>query len=358
MTPKQKLLSLAERLVPRAADSRPQAPRRFLLWSITHLGDVVLQLPAAAALKRRFPEAQVVMVVKSAFRPLVEISPHVDRILCYDPRWSTRPTQPRTGLRETARLRGALRAFDVAFIFDFHPLSRLLLRSAAIPALVGYGSRSSCLSVALPGPQPGQHRLEEGLALLEAVGVPTASATPELSIPESVRGQAKDLLRQEGWQGEPLVGICPGAGNPQKCWPPERFAAAANHLRGDPQNVLLLGAVHDRDPGARLQAALRRRALNLVGRTDARELAALLSLCELILTNDSGAMHLAAALGKPLVALFGPTDARKWAPRGPGKQVLAQAPSRRMEDLTAEEVVRLINQHWPALGKSCGHPSQ
>lgn len=340
MTTKQKLLCLFERLVPRPAGPPPTAPRRFLLWSITHLGDSVLQLPAATALKHAFPDCHVGMVVKTAYHALVELNPHVDRIYCYDPRWSTLPDQHRSGLKETAHLRRQLADYEAAFIFDFHPLSRLLLRATGIPILVGYGPPGRCLSISPPDPPPQQHRLEDGMALLAAVGVPAGPIDFGLQMSESARRRAAELLQQEGWRGARLLGLCPSSGNPEKCWPPERFAAVANHLvREQGYQVVLLGSPRDREPAEAAAKALQVPALNLVGRTQVQELAAVLSACELVLTNDSGAMHLAAVLGCAVVALFGPTDPRKWGPRGIGQLVVVQSPTGKMHDITLEQVL-------------------
>ncbi|MFQ5738302.1 MAG: glycosyltransferase family 9 protein [Acidobacteriota bacterium] len=356
MTIKQKLLCWAERVAPRAPKPPTPTARRYVLWSITHLGDVVLQLPAATALKRARPQADVAMVVKTPFRSLVELCPDVDQIFCYDPRWSTRPDQARSGLRQTAHLRRQLARFDVAFIFDFHPLSRLLLRWARIPALVGYGSSSSCLSLPLSHPPPDRHRLEEGLALLAAAGLPLAEAEFQLQLPASVQARAQEQLRQEGWQGEPFLALCPGSGNPQKCWPLERFAAVANWLTQNALRALLLGSTYDQHRAQAVAARLRVPPLNLVGRTDVCQLAALLALSELVLTNDSGAMHLAAALGRPLLALFGPTDPARWGPRGPGPSRVLRASTGHMQDLSVETVVGTIEKHFPSLPERCPRP--
>lgn len=358
MTIKQKSLCFLEWFVPRPAGPRPSPPRRFLLWSITHLGDLVLQLPAATALKRAHPTSRVTMVVKSAFRPLVELSPAVDEVICYDARWSTRAEEPRAGLAETLRLRRQLTGFDAAFIFDFHPLSRLLLRSTAMPVLVGYARRSSCLSLALPGPPADQHRLEEGLALLAASGTSVGAIDFSLQIPGAARERADELLRQQGWRGEPLVGICPGAGSGDRCWPTERFAAVANALAQRSKIwFVLLGTPFDGERARAVASAIRSPAINLVGVADVRERAALLTVCELVLTNNSGAMHLAAALGCTIVALFGPTDPAKWGPRGPGKHVVVCSATGKMEDLAVEQVLGAIAEHLPLGAEPSGRPA-
>jgi len=347
VTVKQKLLSCAERLFPSAPGSASRPARSFLLWSITHLGDLVLQLPAATALKQAFPTGPVVMVVKDAFRSLVEMNPHVDQIISYDARWATRHDQHRSGFRETLRLRRQLAPLDAAFIFDFHPLSRLLLRSTGIPNLIGYGSSSSCLSLALPGPSPHQHRLEEGLALLAAAGIPTGAPDYALRVPLQAQHSAQELLRQQRWEGEPLLVVCPGSGNPQKCWPPERFAGLASVLcRNGKRRVVLLGSIYDLERARLVEDSLDSAPMNLAGKTQVQDLAGVLSTSGMIITNDSGAMHLGAALGCSLVALFGPTDPTKWGPRGSGPQVVVRAPSGDMRELTVDKVLEAMRARF------------
>ncbi|MCI0401973.1 MAG: hypothetical protein L0212_00435 [Acidobacteria bacterium] len=283
------------------------------------------------------------MAVKDAFRSLAEMNPHVDQIVSYDARWSTRRDQRRSGLGESLRLRRELASLDTAFVFDFHPFSRLLLRSTGIPCLIGYGPGSSCLSLALSGPPPHQHRLEDGLALLAAAGIPTGAPDYGLRIPPHSRRSAEGLLRDQGWEGEPLLAICPGAGNPQKCWPPERFAALANVLgRKRSRRIVLLGSPYDHARAQMVAGSLHSSPIILTREIPMQSLAALLAACELTLTNDSARMHLSAALGCSLVALFGPTDPAKWGPRGSGSQVVLRAPSGDIHDLSVDNVLEAV----------------
>ncbi|MEE8201858.1 MAG: glycosyltransferase family 9 protein [Candidatus Acidoferrales bacterium] len=350
VTTAQKLLCHFERFLPRPPGKPDPTARRFLLWSVVQLGDVVLDLAAARAIKRRFPDARVTMVVQRKLAAFAALEPSLDRVRGYDPRWFTRVDQHRDALRESLRLRRELATEQVAFVLDPHPLSRLFLRSTRIPWLVGCAQASSCLSLSLPV-QAGRHRLEEKLALLEAAGIPAQPGDVALSIPESARRGALEFLRGAGWQGEKLLAVCPGAGSPRKCWPPERFAAAVNVF--SPQTgycVLVLGSPDDRSRADALVQRLQSSPINLAGKTTVATAAALLAHCHLVLTNDSGAMHLAAALGRPTVALFGPTDPSQWGPRGPGQSIVLRSPTGRMEDLSIDPVVAAVRQQLAQAG--------
>jgi heptosyltransferase-2 len=156
-------------------------------------------------------------------------------------------------------------------------------------------------------------------------GLSNGPLTPHILVRDRDRQLAATLLNQEGWDpSSPLVGLAPGAAYGfAKQWPPERFAEVARALAEKSVSCVLVGRVEDREAGQQVMAAFEQsdhaitnsgRVFNLIGRTGIRQLMGLMSYCATLVANDSGATHLAAALGRPVVAIFGPTDEQISAP--------------------------------------------
>jgi heptosyltransferase-2 len=173
----------------------------------------------------------------------------------------------------------------------------------------------------------GPHHSAYYLRLVAALGMPVVDAgapsVPALTLPAAPVERATALLADAGADAQTrLVGFAPGAAyGSAKRWPPERVAAAITGLVGRGVRVVLVGAAADREMAGAIQSKLapeaRPAVIDLVGRTDVATLMAVLARCAVVVANDSGAMHVASALGRPVVAIFGPTDERATAPMGP-----------------------------------------
>ena len=192
---------------------------------------------------------------------------------------------------------------------------------AGIPERWGYRTdwRGMLLTRAIDRPPAGLHQVDYYQHLVRALGFPNGPDAPRLEVSPEIRTAAAQVLEQAGWDGRmPLVALAPGAAyGGAKRWPAESFAALARALAGDGLRPVLIGGAADAPGGRAVQAALGdpTLALNLIGRTDLPTLAGVLTAARMLVTNDSGAMHLAAALGTPVTAMFGPTDERITAPR-------------------------------------------
>jgi len=206
---------------------------------------------------------------------------------------------------------------------SFH--AALVVWRAGIPERWGYRRdlRGALLTHGIPRPRRGQHQASYYTALIEALGGPAAPATAQLTVPPQALERAASLLRDRGWSGGPLCGFAPGAAyGPAKCWPPSRAGAVAAQLariRG--LAPVFVGAVGDRPGVSEAIASYRRiaapgapRPIDLAGATDLAAAAGVLAMCQVVVANDSGAMHLAAAVGAPVVGLFGPTNEHATSP--------------------------------------------
>jgi heptosyltransferase-2 len=201
-------------------------------------------------------------------------------------------------------------------------------RKAGIAGRWGYGGnlRTWLLNRAVARPAGHVHQTVYYANLVRGVGFDVTESLPRVSVVPLTDTRAQALLAQHGVDDVmPIVGFAPGAaGGHAKRWPPARVADVITRLSSMRRaTCVLVGAEGDRDAAREIESSLPRdaRVVNLIGRTDLRLLAGVLARCDAFVSNDSGAMHLAAALGVPVVAIFGPTDDRVTAPPG-GHDVL------------------------------------
>lgn len=288
----------------------PGAIARIVLRSPNWLGDAVMALPAMAAVRRTFPRSTLAVAAPRSVAPLFEevtdIAP--GEVLIVEER------------SEIASLRGG--RFDLAILFPNSFRSAWAARRAGIPHRWGVrtGGRGLLLTRRAARPAKQRHQAARYLEMAEAFGLSAADPLPRLAVTPSTKGRAAALLGGLGVApSTALVGIAPGAAyGHAKRWPPARVAQLAARLADRGATVVLVGAAADRDSGREIESALpaSARVVNLIGRTDLRLLAGVLERCHAFVSNDSGAMHLAAAIGVPVTAIFGPTDERITAPAG------------------------------------------
>jgi len=180
--------------------------------------------------------------------------------------------------------------------------------------------RGALLTRAIPRAR-GAHQVDAYQQLVAALGFPNGPAAPRLDVSPDLRDAGRDALQRAGWDGRaPLVALAPGAAyGSAKRWPPSSFADLAAGLAGDGVATVVVGAASDRATAAEVVRADRGRTalIDLVGQTDIPTLAGVLASCRALAANDSGALHLAAAIGIHTIAMFGPTDERSTAPRPP-----------------------------------------
>jgi len=296
---------------------------RVMVFSPNWLGDAVMALPAVADIRRHPPVGRLIVAARPGVAGLWKIVAGVDEVVVI-PRASGM-ARWRTLGENAAALR--LAEADAAVLLPNSPQTALMARRAGIPERWGYGGnfKGWLLTRAVPRPRGQVHQADVYRRLTAALGIASGERVPHLDVPPAIVGGARAVLTAAGWTpGTRLLGLAPGAAyGGAKRWPPERFAAVAAGLsRSHGLVPVLLGAEADRPAACAIEAELGRigdagvasRAMNLAGETDIPQLAGVLALCAAFVSNDSGAMHLAAAVGAPVVALFGPTDERVTAP--------------------------------------------
>lgn len=287
-------------------------PRRLAIRSPNWLGDAIMALPAMGAVRRAYPDAHLAIAAPAAIAPLFgeETNAQQDSVLTLPDRRG-----------ERAALAGA--GLDAVLLFPNSFRSAWTARSAGIRERWGYaaGVRRPLLTRAVGRPGGTVHQSQYYLELVRGLGLEALQEPPRVCVSAETKARAARFATAAGIAaGTTLVGFAPGAAyGHAKRWPPSRVTDVIVRLaRESGATSVLFGAGGDRDAGREIESALPPdvRAINAIGRTDLRLLAGLIARCAAFVSNDSGAMHLAGAVGTPLVAIFGPTDERVTAPLG------------------------------------------
>jgi heptosyltransferase-2 len=289
--------------------------QRLLVLAPNWLGDAVMALPALTDVRRALPNAAIDVAARPSVGPLFAMVTGVGAVVSIE-----------KGRRAIERLRDG--HYDAALLLPNSFNAARLAWSAGIPERWGYRSdfRSPLLTQAVGAPTR-VHQTEYYRHLVRALGfVSDTVAEPRLEVSDDLRAAGLARLAGEGWDARrPLVAVAPGAAfGGAKRWPAPSFAALVDGLAKDGVRAVLIGTAGDRLAATELLAVAKTstRPLNLVGRTDLPTLAGVLVHCRALVTNDSGAMHLAAALGVTVTAMFGPTRERETHPLGSVHTVL------------------------------------
>ena len=269
------------------------------------LGDAVMSLPTLKSLREMQPGVRISVLSRPSVAGLYADLPYVDETI-------VPPAQPRGKVRRWLGLLRELkrRKFDAALILPRSFSSALAPFTARIPRRIGYAGdgRSPMLTDAVPR-DPALlrvHRVRYYHHLLTAFGTPPEPQPPRLDVASGARAWAEERMAGPG----PWVGINPGATYGEaKQWFPDRFVETGRRLAKKwGASIVVVGGPAERELGDRVAAEIGPRAVSLSGRTDLSQLAAAIRRCALFLTNDTGPMHVADAVGVPIVAIFGPTD--------------------------------------------------
>jgi heptosyltransferase-2 len=310
--------------------------KHLVILAPNWLGDAVMALPAIADVRRAAPGATITVAARPSVAPLFALVPEVDDTIVLERRASIGDVRRwRTIGAEVAN-----RHFDIALLLPNSIHSALVASRAGIPERWGYRSafRGRLLTRAVARGS-GMHQVAFYQQLVRALGFDNGSPEPRVHVPDAARAEGDRLLADAGWDGNtPLVALAPGAAyGGAKRWAPESFAELAAALAADGVACVMIGSAADAstaaDVGRAFSAFARRESerasagqagiMNLVGRTTLSALAGVLTRCRALVTNDSGAMHLAAAAGVAVTAVFGPTDERATRPMGDAHTVIA-----------------------------------
>jgi ADP-heptose:LPS heptosyltransferase len=316
------------------------------------LGDFLLSTPVVRALREHFPSARIGLLVREYFHAIAGLVPSVDEVLVYRERlsgWSFRNSR--------SFLRGLRGGWDLAVVPTTvsHSLTSDLLAHASgaryvlgSEARVFPGStRNFFYNLLARGCDEGRHQTECNLDIVRRIGADTADLAPRLVLPESERSFAMRDLQEMGFNPDlPAIAMHLGAGKKPNRWPAGRFAGLARKLaeRGKTQIVLFWGPGED-DLRRLFEGSAGVRTID-AGHPGLSRLAAMCAACSALICNDTGIMHLGAAAGVPVVAIFGPTDPDIWKPLVVNIACL-RAASHRTEDVDVADVIGALERLVP-----------
>jgi heptosyltransferase II len=306
---------------------------RILIRATNWVGDAILALPALRAVRGKFADAHIAIVARPYVAEIYREQGVCDELIAYDPKGAHR------GWRGRERLAAELRVkkFDVALLLQNAFDAAWLAWRAGVRERIGYArdGRSVLLTKAIPAPRAGEIPAHEKFYYLELlrrtgwIDALTDHAHIQLRVSDAARRRGMELLVGAGARANARR-IAVGAGasyGSAKCWPPERFAAALNEFAAQADvDVILLGTPAEAAVSDAIARGMEKPPIDLTGKTAIADLPGVLSQCHLFLGNDSGAMHVAAAVGLPVVAVFGPTDPFGTAPVTPRATIVQQRP--------------------------------
>lgn len=288
-------------------------PKTILVRMPNWIGDLVMATPVLTDLRNAFPKASITAMCRTPISDLLQKDAAIDELFSFT------KVENNFLRREPRDLVAKIEAgkFDTAILLTNSFSSAWLCWQGNVPRRIGYPDHFRWLLLTDRVAREPMHQVDCYKKLLEPLSIPKSDTAPRLYVSEKEVEMSKELLYQRGYKkGERLIGINPGAAyGSAKCWPPERFRALALELLRD-GSIVFFGDASTFSLVKEICKGLPEQVMNLAGVTSLRELACIIKDCNLLITNDSGPMHIGAAFGTPLIALFGSTDEEMTGPYG------------------------------------------
>ena len=325
---------------------------KILIRGTNWIGDAIMTLPAVASVRAAYPAAHLAILAKPPVSDIYKMFSQADEIIPFENQFDT----PLGVLKLAWKLR--TKKFDAAVLLQNAIEAAIIARAAGIPVRAGFNTDGRGLLLSHPVRRSREilkvHQIDYYLEMVKALGCADVNRSMHLETfisPVMAQDIRRKFLPQHN---RPLIGIAPGATyGPAKRWLPDRFAAAGDKLADDLQaQVVLFGGAADRETAEQVRTASRTDMLNLAGAAALQETVYLLSQCRVVISNDSGLMHVAAALNVPTVAVFGSTNpittspsglrtaiVRKETPCSPCLKKVCPTDFHCMTDITVEDVV-------------------
>ena len=288
--------------------------KNILIIKLRYIGDVLLATPTVRAIKAARTDVRVTMMVNRGTEDVLSGNPNMDEIVVLDKGSLAAQWRLIAGLRR--------RQFDTVIDLTDGDRSAFLTWISGAPVRIGFNDEHRWRGryyTELVQPLPGiRHRIDRDLEALKPMNIQAGSKDPQLWLTPEEENSADQLLDQLGVQrSQSIVILQPGARYWFKAWPPERFAELADRLTSQyGYQVLIGGSDQDIDLAQQIRQTAKSKPIIMAGRTTIKQFAAIARKSALFVGSDSGAMHIASAVGTPVVALFGPSSPREWGPRG------------------------------------------
>jgi len=345
--------------------------KKILVVKLDHIGDVLLATPVITNLRLHYPHAHIAMLVGSWSKQVVKCNPHIDEILCYDSPFFCRSGGGAT-LKEAMQMLRRLKSERYDLIVelrgDFLTLALAMLKGgkyrldrsmqrvlkklrtsfkatmnlvfvilSVVKNLLKRVTKRSFATLKMTGirviitkedkPTYSEHEVEINLDVLRSGEIPITSRKTFFNVPSETQTWARGFFSEIGIDiSRPIVAIHPGSPVPLKRWPAERFAKLADILIERKTQVLFLGGIDEKRLVEEIQSQMRHNSVNIAGRTNLQQLGAVLQNCHLFIGNDSGPMHIAAAVGTRVIGLFGPSSPQRFGPFGDNCTAIRKEP--------------------------------
>lgn len=332
-------------------------PQNILIRMPNWIGDLVMATPVLSDVRKAFPKASITAMCRRPLCELLEQDEAIDELFCF--------VRPANGFLRRQDLRDIIAKieagkYDTGVLLTNSFSSAWWFWQGKVQRRIGYSAhlRRLLLTDPLSWPHEKEHEVITYKRVLEPLGIPISQTKPRLFLTEKEVEESKKLLYQRGFvEGSKLIGINPGATyGSAKCWPPERFRALAMRLMLETGAFLVFfGDASSASLVKEIVHGLPEKTIDLAGVTSLRELACIIKDCTVLITNDSGPMHIGAALDVPLVALFGSTDEELTGPYGQKESVIRKKVQcspcfkrvcpidfRCMKQITVDEVVERV----------------
>jgi len=326
---------------------------RIIIIDLLYLGDLIFATPFIRNIRKNFPHSRIDMVVNSNFSSIIEDTPYLDNIYPYDKRW---------GIKLSIDFTKALKRNNYSLGINIHGnwRSALLLKNIKPAYSIGYGGggRGLFLNKVIEVPDH-LHMVINYMELLKNIGLDIKDHKgTEIAVNQESLKKMEEFLEENAYLGKKkIVGLNTGGSWPIKRWPAEKFASLADRLINNNFFVVFLGSKSDRPRVDQIISSMKSKALIATSKTSLKELVALESLCDLVISNDSGPVHVAAAVGTPTITIFGPSDDNKYRPLGDKHKIVKneiecrpcgehECPlghHRCMQDIGVDDVIEVVN---------------
>lgn len=295
---------------------------RILVVNVNWVGDVLFSTPLIKALRKKFPKAYIACMVVPRCKEVLESNPHLNEVIIYDEDGIHR--SPFGKLRLIAALRS--KKFEAAILLHRSFTRSLLVFLAGIPRRIGYyrRKRDFLITDVVELPPEDSHRVDFFLTLGKPLDISLDDRNYEFFISEGDRKKAKVFLKSEGCDdSDTLIAINPGGNWGPKRWPRGNFSETADELmKRYNAKIVITGAQKDLALARDISSRMKQQPIISCGKTTLKEVAAIFERAKLVISNDSGPMHIAVAVGAKTVALFGPTSPRMTGPIGGGRSII------------------------------------
>ncbi|MFH1615284.1 MAG: lipopolysaccharide heptosyltransferase I [Planctomycetota bacterium] len=318
--------------------------RKILIIKPSSLGDIVHTLPALTALRKSFPKAVITWLVRPAFAPLIEKHPHLDQIIFFERKFLGTAWYNPIALWSLVELIARLRREKFDLVIDLQGL----LRTALLAWLTGSKKRFGMsnarefaplfYSNRIPQTPDTVHVVNYYRSIINAAGAACGDVDFIIPISADAKQQVNLLLHKHGMDNCPYAVLVPGSTLPEKNWPIANYAAVADMLASKfALRFVAVGTGNEKQTVAQLSNIAKTEILNLAGQTTLKQLVALLKNAAIVISNDTGPGHIAAALGISLVQIFGPTNPARVGPYGRNNCTAALDPNDRGQKLFSPE---------------------